>query len=171
MGAAMGENAALAMTLVNAVVGAVIGAFFAVGTTRIFLTALRGESPDFGLLFSGGDRFLPMLGTQILLGFAVVFGFLLLIVPGVILSLGLFYAPYLVVDQELDPVDALKESWRITKGHKASLFGLLFVSGFVLLAGLLALVVGIFVAAAVVGGGVAVVYLRLSGQESTYEPA
>lgn len=168
-GAVLGGDAMLALTFANAALGVVLGAFFGVGTTRIFLAAARGESPDFGLLFSGADRFLPMLGTQILLGFAVVLGFICLVVPGVILALGFFYAPYLCVDQKLDPTDALRESWRITKGHKGNLFGLLIVSGFVVLAGLLALIVGVFVAAAVVSAGVAVTYLRLTGQSSIYE--
>lgn len=41
---------------------------------------------------------------------------MLCLVPGIILALGWSFAVPLVVDRDLAPIDALKESWRITTG-------------------------------------------------------
>lgn len=43
-------------------------------------------------------------------------GMMLCLVPGIILALGWSFAVPLVVDRDLAPIDALKESWRITTG-------------------------------------------------------
>jgi hypothetical protein len=79
----------------------------------------------------------------------LVVGVPLLVVLAVILSLMLLFSGFLVIDRGLGPIQALKESHRITRGYKWSLFGLSLLLVLVNLAGLLALVVGIFVSAPV----------------------
>jgi len=49
-------------------------------------------------------------------------GFILLIIPAIIWGLRLLPAPYLMVDQELGPVEAIKRSWLITKNSAWNLF-------------------------------------------------
>jgi hypothetical protein len=91
------------------------------------------------------QAFWRFLGNWILFVLAVFVGLLLFIVPGVIAAIGLCFAPYLVVDRARGPVEALKESWDLTKGHKWQLFLLgLALVGLNLL-GMLALVVGLLV--------------------------
>jgi uncharacterized membrane protein len=61
---------------------------------------------------------------------AIFVGFIFFIIPGFILSLGLSQAMYLLADDdELGPVEALKESWEMMKGHKTDYFvlGLYFI--------------------------------------------
>jgi len=62
------------------------------------------------------------LGMNILFIVGVVIGFILLIVPGIILAIGWSFAPYLVIEQGAGPVDALKRSWELTKGNRWTLF-------------------------------------------------
>jgi uncharacterized membrane protein len=85
------------------------------------------------------------LGAELLAALIIIVGFIFFLIPGVIASLGLSFAPYLVVDRGMRPVESLKESWHITKGNKWRLFLLgLALLGLNLL-GLIALVVGLLV--------------------------
>jgi uncharacterized membrane protein len=141
-----------------------ISSFFGVGMIRMFLSAMRGEEPQFGQLFSGGDRMFALLGTQLLMGLAIVFGMIALIVPGIIVALGFSLAIFVCVDQQLGPIESLKKSWAMMDGCKAKLFGFGFVCFFVLILGVLALGVGVFVANAVIYGAMAWIYLRRRGE-------
>jgi uncharacterized membrane protein len=59
--------------------------------------------------------------------------------------MGLMFVPYIVIDRGLGPIEAMKESWRVTKGHKWQLF-LLFLALIGLnILGAIALIVGLLV--------------------------
>lgn len=66
--------------------------------------------------------YLPYLGATVLTAIIVVVGLILLIVPGIIAAMMLIFVKFVVVDRGMGPVDALKESARITKGHRMTLF-------------------------------------------------
>jgi len=90
----------------------------------------RDGRRDFGVgdLFSAAAPFiLPLIGFGILFGIAVTVGFLLLIVPGLILitfwSVG---APAIVVEG-IGPIDAFGRSWRLVRGNAWPVFGVLVV--------------------------------------------
>jgi uncharacterized membrane protein len=87
------------------------------------------------------------LGAELLVFLIVLVGLLLLVIPGIIASLGLGFAQYLVVDRGMQPVESLKESWRITKGNKGRilLLGLALLGVNIL--GVLALGIGMLVSA------------------------
>jgi uncharacterized membrane protein len=78
-------------------------------------------SPRFADLWNP-KPFWTYLGTSILLGIIVVVGLILLIVPGVIAALALAFSGYLVVYRGMKPIEALKESARLTKGNRSKLF-------------------------------------------------
>ncbi len=89
--------------------------------------------------------FWRFLGAHILTLIVVTLGFIALFIPGVILAMGLAFVPYLVVERGLGPIEAMKESWRITKGHKWQILLLVLALVGINLLGALALVIGIFV--------------------------
>ncbi len=72
-------------------------------------------------------------------------GFILLIIPGFIAMVGLAFTTLVIADKGLTAVDALKESWRITKGNRLQIFVLFLVIVLMNLLGALALVVGLLV--------------------------
>lgn len=157
------ESGASGLSMAGSVTQFVVGSYLQVGLVQISLAAARGQSPSFAMLFGGVHRLWPMVGSTLLIMVVVFVGFLMLIVPGVILLFGLSMAGYFVVDAGLGPVAALKASWAATRGHKAMLFGFGFLAGLVLIGGLLALLVGVFPAMAVVSVAMAVIYTRLTG--------
>ena len=111
--------------------------------------------------------FWRFVGGELLAALIIFIGFCLLIVPGIIASVGLGFVPFLLVDRPVGPIDALKESWRITKGHKWQLFLLglsLVLLNFI---GVLLLVVGIFVTVPITLLPFAHAYRTLAGRAGT----
>jgi hypothetical protein len=91
---------------------------------------VRDGRRDLGVgdLFSAASPFiLPLIGFGILFGIGVTIGFLLLVVPGLILitfwSVG---APAIVVEG-IGPIDAFRRSWRLVRGDAWAVFGTLLV--------------------------------------------
>jgi uncharacterized membrane protein len=148
-----------------------VNTFFQVGLTKMCLAAARQQSPQFGDLFSGGGRYLSLMGATALLFLAAILGYMLFIIPGIILLLGLCLSSFYVVDQNMGPIEAMKASWAATSGQKGNifLFGLL---GFLIfLGGCAACYFGIFAATSVLTVSMATIYLRLSGQWGGGGPA
>ena len=150
--------------------GLVVQQFFQVGLIKMWLAVARGRQPSFGDLFSGMSRFLPMVGVFFLTTLAVLSGVMLLIVPGVLLSLAFMLAPWFVVDQNMGTIDALRASWRATTGQKGKLFGLSFAVLGILLIGYCACCIGILAAVPLSQLATTIAYLRITGQGS-YDPA
>ena len=131
--------------IVMGLVGVVVNLFVGLGLTNF---ALRAHDNIDGVTI--GDLWNPapfwrFLGAELLAALIIVAGFILLVIPGIIASLGLGFAPYIVIDRPLGPVESLKESWRITKGNKwrIFLFGLALLGVNIL--GLLAIGIGVLV--------------------------
>lgn len=68
------------------------------------------------------QQYLSYLVATILTAIIVVVGLILLIVPGVIAALMLLFVKFIVVDRKMGPIDAIKESARMTKGNRMTLF-------------------------------------------------
>jgi hypothetical protein len=98
---------------------------------------------------------------------AIAIGFLLLIIPGIIVALGLSYATYFVADAGLGPIEALKASWAATNGSKGKLFLFGIVAFFIALAGVIACCIGIIPAVTLTMLAQAMIYVRLSGRGTT----
>lgn len=92
-----------------------VGPFFAAGSYHTALKQLRGESISVGDLF-GGMQYYPRLFVLTLIsGLASLVACAFFFIPSLILAgLWLFAAP-LVIERGLGPIDALKESSRVTK--------------------------------------------------------
>jgi uncharacterized membrane protein len=106
-----------------------------------------------------------------LLGLAVGIGLVLLIVPGVIFGLMFMFSTFLVIDRELAPIEALKESNRITYGHKWRLLGFTLVLLLINVLGALALLVGLLVTVPVSSLTFTHAYRVLSGRPPAQDAA
>lgn len=126
----------------------------------VYLRAARQE-PDYPV----GDVFAVFsrnYGSAVLAGFLsglfVGLGFLLFIIPGIIIGLRLSFVYYLVMDEGMEAMEAIRASWEMTKGHAGTLFvmGLLAIPIYIL--GLLALIVGVVVSGMIISVAYALYY-------------
>lgn len=104
--------------------------YFMFGYARLMYKLANGENPSVREIFRGPrTQFWNYFWGKLVASVGILIGFVLLIVPGVILLIGLSLFTFILFDKNLKAIDALKESWRLTKGHRMSifLFGLIFV--------------------------------------------
>ncbi|MEN9390670.1 MAG: hypothetical protein RLZZ283_770 [Candidatus Parcubacteria bacterium] len=111
------------------------------------------------------EHILHMLGTTLLQGIIIGVGFVLLIIPGIIAALLLSFVQLLVVDKSMNPIEAIKKSYALAKGHMLQLF--LFGLCAILLnaVGLIALVIGLVVTIPVTLLSFVYVYHKVSSLE------
>lgn len=142
----------------------IVSSYLLVGQLRVALAAARGEDFDFGLFFSGGDRLVTMFAAILLISLAGALGFVLLIVPGVVLVLGWALASLFVADTDYGALEAMRESWEAMRGQKLQVFLLYLTTLVVCLAGLCACYVGLFVVLPAVVIAYAETYRRITGR-------
>lgn len=132
------------------------------GLIKAYLTISRGEKVTMETFTSVAGLALKYLAAQFLMMFIVFGGFLLLIVPGVIFSLKFMFAPYLVIDKGMGPIEALKASSKMTDGIKWDLVGFLAATVVLMYSGLVALLVGIIVTAPLATLAYVLLYARVA---------
>ena len=147
-----------------------------IGAVRIMLDIHDGKQPEFSDLFTHWNLLGKYIAVSILGGIVTMIGFFLLIVPGIIASIGLSLAMYYVIDKGMGPIDALKASWEDTKGVKLDLLGFFILIWLINMAGAFALGVGMLVTLPLSGLAMVYVYRHLSGgsaapQMATAAPA
>jgi uncharacterized membrane protein len=147
-----------------------LGALLSMGATAFYLVAHDNpEAADLSLLWHP-QPFWKYLGMYILVALVIAAGLILLIVPGIIFALMFMFAPFIVIEQELGPIDSMKESNRITRGHKWPLLGLLALLILINVLGLLAFVVGLLVSIPVSTLAFVHAYRVLGGKAGTPPP-
>ena len=132
-------------SIVGTVINLALGTLISMGATAFYLAGHDNpDTADLSLLWHP-QPFWKYLGASLLLSFTVAVGFVLLIVPGVIFALMFMFAPFIVIERVLGPIDAMKASNQLTRGHKWQLLGLVLLLVLINLLGLVALVVGLLV--------------------------
>lgn len=155
------------VAIMSAIIGLaswILSMLVQIGIIKISLKFVEGVKSEFSELFSGSQLLLNFILTSILYGLIVVAGFILLIVPGVIWAIKYQYSLYLVVDKKMTPMQAIKESGRITSGVKWGLLGFSIIILLINFVGILALGLGLLVTTPVTFLAVAHVYRQLEKQ-------
>jgi uncharacterized membrane protein len=125
----------------------VVGGPMLGGVDLYFLKRIRGEEATLSTAFSGFNiAFVQLFVVVLVAGLLSMLGFLLLIIPGIYLSIAYGFARTLVIDKNLEFWDAMECSRKVISAHWFKFFGLMFVIGFCHLLGVLALILGIFIA-------------------------
>jgi hypothetical protein len=107
----------------------------------ITLKAVRKKKYKIREVFSVFKRrnYLDIVLGGVLSIIFTVLGLILLIIPGIIVAIRLSFVPYLLFDKEMKAMEAIKKSWKLTRGYSWKILGisllgvLIFLVGFILL--------------------------------------
>jgi hypothetical protein len=87
------------------------------GWTKIMLDTMRGKRCSFSDIKRGMPFLLNFALTMFIVGVGTGVGLLFLLVPGVFFMVRTCFAPFLVIDENLDPIEAIKQSNELVSGY------------------------------------------------------
>jgi MFS family permease len=134
----------------------------------IYIDAVRDKDIEFQKLIAGFHNYLNVILANLLKSALVAMGFIFFIIPGIILICRLSFVSYLVMDKELDAIQAIEQSWKLTRGIGWTIFGMGIFSFFIIICGLALLIVGIFPAIIWVNSSFASLYQAAINTHESY---
>lgn len=142
-----------------------VGAIFYLGFYRMALDAADGKNPDLSAFsaITSVKKILNLFIANILFAIAFYIGLILCIVPGLLIIARLQYYIFFIVEQDCNAVEALSNSWNVTKGNTLNLTLLLFVFALINLLGALCCGVGLLVTTPMTIIGFALIYRLFNG--------
>jgi hypothetical protein len=124
-----------------------------------FLKAVRREKIEIKDMFSVFERnYWNAVLAGLIKTIIIVLGFFMLIVPGIIFACRFAFVKYLIIDEKMEAMEALKASWAMTRGHGWTIFGMGLLAIPIVIAGLICLFVGVFIAGMWISAAFAVLY-------------
>lgn len=128
------------------IAGTVLTWWLFLGLTRMTLNSYAGLPVKFDMIFKESWNVLWRYALAAILTLIIVgIGLILLIVPGIIAQIMLCLTVFLVLEKGMKPIDALKESRRMTKGKRWDLFLFLLVLILVNIVGAIPMGLGLLV--------------------------
>ena len=111
----------LVLTVVSFLSFGILAPVTMAGYIQSILQMVRdNREPKLQDIFSQMHLFVPLLAFSIVSAIAIMIGFLILFLPGIIISLGLtfcfIYLMPLMTDRKMDLMTAMKESYRMAMG-------------------------------------------------------
>ena len=139
------------------------------GYLSMLLMHYDGKRIVFDDFFSLDNRWIYFVFASMIKGFLVMLGLLLLIIPGIYLAMRFYFVELLVIDKGLRPMEAIRESSKMTEGKKWKLLGFSIIITLLLLLSVLLLIVGLLPASIIVSLAIIHIYRRLSEFPATPE--
>ena len=139
----------------------VVGMFVNMAQIRIGLRFCSSEVADFDDLYNQYPKFGNFLVGSILYFLIVVAGLILLIIPGIYWGIRYHFYGYLILDQDMNPIDAIKRSGQLTRGVWWHLLGFWIVMWALTVLGFILCCVGLLFTTPIVIIAVAYVYRTL----------
>ena len=132
------------------------------GAVKVTLKFRDGEEVNFANMFDSFGILAPFMAAAVVTDFAIGFGLLFLVVPGIIVAVRFSMFGFTIVDEDRGPIEAIRRSVQLTDGVGVDLFlfGMLCVGLNIL--GMIALVVGVFVSLPVTVLAGAYIYRHLN---------
>lgn len=127
------------------------------------LEVTEGNPYDFFGAFSKVN-YVNLIVASLVVGLLTLVGFILLVIPGVIVIFLTYLTTYSVVDDGKSPIDAIKHSVSLVSANLGDAFVLAILNVVVIIAGFIALCVGVLVAVPVTTFASAYAYRVFNGQ-------
>lgn len=154
------EDAVL-INIILFIISMVVGILLRIGSLSFFFNAEKDKG-QFKDLFDAQGVFFNYFVAYVLLSIVIILGFILLIVPGIILYLVYMFVPMLIVDKKMAVLDSFKKSAEMTKGHRLHLLGFVCVAVLINFVGAIAFLIGLFVTMPITIFASLYIYHRLS---------
>lgn len=161
------DNASFSEASISFLIWLLIGGPVVFSSMWVYLKASRGDEYEIKDAFAcfSANYFEVML-ANFLVTVIIVVGFVFLIIPGIIFAVKLVFVPYLVMDKEMKAMDAIKLSWKMTGGYFWQIFLVGFLAVFIVIAGLVLLIIGIFPAVLWINTAMASLYMAVDEKVS-----
>ena len=132
------------------------------GVSFAYLKAARGDRLEIKDIFAAFQNFWNAVLANLLVAIIIGIGLIFIIIPGIFFACKLAFTPYLVVDRQMDVIEAIRTSWRMTGGHgwKVFLIGLLGIPIFI--AGLICFGIGAIISVMWISMAMASLYHAVS---------
>ena len=156
----------LTQSFVVMIVGTLLGMVVTMGIMRMCLRFVdddRGELVD---LFATFPLLINYVFATIVVGIIVTIGMLFFVIPGIFLGIRLQMYAWAIVDKQIGPIEALSQSWEMTRGSAWNLFLLSLLLGLVNILGMLALGIGMLVTGPLAMVATGYAYRRLEADYS-----
>ena len=141
------------------------------GENYLFLKAIRDEELDIKILFEGfKTKYLNIVLANLIVAALVIIGFIMLVIPGIIIACRLVFVPFLVMDKNLDPMKAVEKSWAMSKGHGWEVFFMAILSIFIFIGGVLAFIVGAIISIVWIHAAFATFYQAVLNEKEEDDP-
>jgi len=125
-----GDNAVIVN--LGTIILMIAGISISMGFIQNTINLCSGKGVNFKDFLPQPMVFLNFLIGMIIVGIAVTIGFILLVIPGIIVGTMLSLVPYLILDQKMGAIEAIQESIKRTKGYKMDIFVGLFIVGIII---------------------------------------
>ena len=139
-----------------------------IGLIKFFLTLTLKQTANLTDLFSGLTlkTFINYCLGSILYSILTILGLIFFIIPGFIIAIGYGFYAFFIIDQNVNPFRAFKDSWQITKNHKAKLLIYTLCLFLLNLLGFLTLGIGLLITLPISITSLTYLYRTLSQAES-----
>jgi len=147
--------------LIGALLGILVVGPLRMGFTYVSLLIIREQPYSLRNMLQGfKNNYAAVVLAPLLTALLVMAGFVVFILPGLYLITRLIYVNFLVMDKNMGAVDALKESWRMSKGQSWKILCMMLWSVCIFILGVLCLFIGIFPASVVIALAFARLYTQ-----------
>jgi len=163
-------GASFVLGLIQGAVGPLAGVCTG-GLYFLLLRLIRGQPAQFGDAFGGFSlAFVQLFLAGLVAGLLIGLGTLCCLLPGIYLGVAWVFVLPLVIDKNLDFWPAMELSRQVVSRHWWLFFGFVLVNLLLLLLGVAACIVGVFIAQPVVLGALAYAYEDIFGGHPAAAP-